>query len=321
MMKRLGRNAVPPFPCHDQLVHLPAADDEIGRGRAPAPGRRGAAPPRKHRAPASARARHPATRTPRFWRAGQLRHPLLHRAPDGFQALRTRRRRCESRPASARPPSTSCPSVRAPARVQALAQPGARVARSSLSTSSAVVSGFSSGQTRPSTRCSRRRRPARVPARARRPSATPRVAAAESSSRPWRTAPDPWRCWRAPPCRTLRPPPGIAQRLVHPAELHRRHRPAVTPGNVVGMNSRSPSSTRGRNSPPSRVTIGKHDDRGQRRGRERQRRSSQGERHERSIDPDQPAGDRVVELGHDAAAQQPIAQRRRDGDRRRWPPR
>ena len=72
---------------------------------------------------------------------------------------------------------------------------------------------------------------------------------------------------------------------------------------------------RGRNSPPSRVTIGRHDSDRQRRGHQRQRRPPQGEVDERAIDAHQPAGERVVELGHDAPAQQAIAQRGRERQR------
>ena len=102
-------------------------------------------------------------------------------------------------------------------------------------------------------------RPARVPAHRACASATASAAAAGSSSRSSRTAPDRSRCRRGRPCRT-RCRPRANWRI---ARSWRRSIAAAwsggTPGSVVGMNSRSPSSTRGRNSPPSRDAIGRHD--------------------------------------------------------------
>ena len=139
--------------------------------------------------------------------------------------------------------------------VQALFQPRSRDARSSASSSSALVAGVSSGQSRRSARfigpgaqpeyqrrratfghCSRGLRRMVV-------SAIENGAGSVAvSARP--TLPN-----------TVDTSAKPRDAPVLPRELHRR-RSGGTPGAVVGMKNRSPSSMRGRKSPPRRPTIG-----------------------------------------------------------------
>ncbi len=164
MMNRLGRNAVPPVPCQDQLVHLPTADDEIGGGQS----KRRVDMMLLHRGSIELQPQ-PGLTAQRFEHrasgVGQLRHPLLHLRCPPLPGVLGLQRRCESPPAFAHRRSTSCPCVPVPARSRrspslACASPDRACRRARPSSP-----GFSSGQTSRSALLSPLGRPARVPAR------------------------------------------------------------------------------------------------------------------------------------------------------------
>ena len=180
--------------------------------------------------------------------------PSRTAAPSASRRAGVARRRCGCPPACARR-STSCPCGRAPARSRRCSSPAGGSARSSALD-----------------QLGRRGRRPLGPEQAAARGAAGRGAQLEyqrrrATVRPLCARPEPdgglghrerrgigRACRRGRPCRTpSRPRRTRRCAPVLPGELRRRPAPAATPGSVVGMKSRSPSSMRGRNSPPSRA--------------------------------------------------------------------
>ena len=121
--------------------------------------------------------------------------------------------------------------------------------------------GVSSGHSERSSALQRARRPARVPARrARRFGHCVARLEPDGRLRHRERRRIGGGVGAARPCRTPSPPPRSSRdRPVLPARAASPACSGGTPGVVVGMKSRSPSSMRGRNSPPRRRAIGRHE--------------------------------------------------------------
>ena len=180
--------------------------------------------------------------------------------PSGVEARRSRRRRPESRRASGRRRSTSCPSAPAPARSRRWSTPAGGWPRSSFSIELGRRLGRLLGPDEP---------PARRVAGPAPSSNTSACAAASASSERGRrrivvsTIENGAGSVAVSARPTLPNTVATSRKLADGSDracgAARRRRPADTPGSVVGMKSRSPSSTRGRNSPPRRVRIGRQE--------------------------------------------------------------